>query len=59
MNIEQLADEVRTQVRHYRKRRHDAERRELLAGKSRDEKLALIIGHIRVRSDRSPREWYR
>lgn len=58
-SVERFADEVRSEVRHYRKRHHDAGRKSLLAGKSRAEQLAVVIGHIRVRSLRSPREWYR
>lgn len=59
MNIEQLANEVRTSVRHYRRQRHDAERRAMLAGRSREEQLEIILAHIRYRSLVSPREWYR
>lgn len=60
VDLEELADEVRMKL----KRDHHASRaseRDLeLFGLTWDEKVALIVDHIRYRgSQYSPREWYR
>lgn len=59
MNLEQLVDEVRDRSSQVRKRRYKWERAGMLAGKSRDEKLAVVLAHIQRRCLRSPLEWYR
>ena len=59
LNIEQLADEVVTRRKLDLMQERSFHRKSLLAGKSRDEQLALVVYQLRARSEYSPMEWYR
>ena len=59
LNVDQLADEVRNHSRVERCKDRQYMRRGMLAGKTRDQQLQVIVWHIRARCEYSPREWYR